>query len=231
MTAAPRTQSLAARLGLLGGALGMVAGIVQAAVGDRIPDWSGAKSNPVGLGLLTVLLSVAAVVSAQALRGHEAATPPRRLTTAVGLFVPAALCFSTAGRLWFLPGILLVAAAVLAVGRPSGVRPVVARNWLRALLSILGGFELLMAVSAAPTVTVVIGILGGLALVAAPWAPGHLTLRLSLLLLGTLPFMFLTWSSIATPLLTIVAAGIGAVLLRPGRAVTSGRPVPIGASS
>lgn len=144
--------------------------------------------------------------------------------------MPAALCFSTVGRLWFLPGILLVAGAVLAVGRPSEVRPVLARNWLRALLSVLGGFELLMAVSAAPIVTVVVGIVGGLALVAAPWAPGRRPVRLSLLLLGTLPFMLLTWSSIATPLLAAVALGIGAVVLRRERITGTARPaaVPVG---
>lgn len=228
MTAAPAAQLLARRLGLLGGALGVVAGLVQAEVGDRIPDWSGAKADPVGLGVLTVLLSVVAVVSAQAVRGPDAASPQRRLAAASGLLIPAALCASTVGRLWLLPGALLLAAAVVAVGPARDVRPVVARLGLAALLSLLGGFELLMAVSAAPTTTAAVGVLGGLALVAVPWVPGGLPARLSLLALGTLPFMLLTWSSLATPLLAAVALGLGTTVLRRQAVAPSaaGRRVP-----
>jgi hypothetical protein len=46
------------RLLAVAGVLGILAGTVQATFGTRIPDWSGAKAEPVGLGVLTIALSL-----------------------------------------------------------------------------------------------------------------------------------------------------------------------------
>jgi hypothetical protein len=43
---AGRRHHVAARLGLLGAALGVGAGIIQATMGSRIPDWSGPRRTP-----------------------------------------------------------------------------------------------------------------------------------------------------------------------------------------
>jgi len=205
-----RRQKVAARLGLLGGALGVVAGTVQVFSGSRIPDWSGAKANPVGLGLLTVLLSVLAIVSSQTLRGSQPASPQRRVAGLAGVLVPATLCFSTVGRLWYVPGgmLLLAAATILGSGSGNQLWQVVRENWLRTLISALGGFQLLMAVSAAPAAIVAVGIVTGLVLVAAPWVREGRRTRLLLILLGALPFAALTWWSLATPLLAVLAVSI-----------------------
>jgi len=42
----------------------------------------------------------------------------------LGILVPAGICFTTVGRLWFLPGPLLIVAAVFLLRPgPSGERP------------------------------------------------------------------------------------------------------------
>jgi hypothetical protein len=208
-------QRLAARLGLVGGALGAVAGLVQLSVGSRIPEVTGAKASPVALGSLTVVLSIVGMLSAVLLQRHPGIGPGRRIAAAVGLLVPGALCFSTVGTLWYVPGVLLVAAAVYATlaGDPAQTRKIFVGTWLHVLISVLGAFEVLMAVSAGPAATVAVGLIGGLALMTAPW-PASRAIRLVLLLIGTVPFAVLIWWSVAGPLLAVVALGIGVATLR-----------------
>ncbi len=203
-------QRVAGWLGLVGGGLGVVAGLIQATVGDRIPSWSGSKANPVALGLLTITLSLVALLSAVVLRRYPGLPPARRIAAVVGLLVPAALCFSTVGRLWYLPGLVLLAAAVYATlaGDLAHTRDLVTTQWLHVLVSLLGALELLMAVSSGPVLTIAVGVVGGLALVAAPWIWAT-AVRIALLLIGTLPFAVITWWSVASPLLAITALGIG----------------------
>lgn len=226
MNGAARHREIAVDLGVLGGALGVVAGMTQTLVGNRIPAWSGNKTSPIGLGLLTVLLSVLAIAGVWGLRGPHPAPPWRRAVALIGLLVPAGLCFSTVGRLWYVPGAILMAAAfriVSAEGREE-LWSVVRVNWLWALISVLGAFEVLMAVSAAPASTTAVGVIAGVLLMAAPWATADARVRVALILLGSIPFALLTWWSLATPLLAAVAAGIGLATLR--RTPPHGGPTP-----
>lgn len=55
-----RRQRTAAAHGAAGAILGLAAGAIQATVGNRIPDWTADKANPLGLGLLTIVLSLIA---------------------------------------------------------------------------------------------------------------------------------------------------------------------------
>ncbi len=210
-----RTQRTAAVLGLIGGSLGVIVGLIQAIVGADIPNWTGHKADPIALGLLTVLVSSISVLSAMALRGKPALPPPRRLAAALGLLVPGSLCFSTTGVLWYLPGAILLVAGVYAVagGQAHRTRQVIATTWLPALVSVLGGFEILMAVSAGPWMTMAAGVVGGVALIAAPWAPA-VGLRIGLLLLGVVPFAVLTWWSVASPIVAVLALAVGLTTLR-----------------
>ena len=218
-----RRQDIAAALGTAGGALGLVAGLIQATSGAHIPTWTGAKANPLGLGLLTVLLSLIALASAATLRRRETLTPGRHVSAVIGLLLPAGLCLSTVGRLWYLPGLLLVGAAGFAVTAGEGreLAAVVRVNWLPGLVGALGAFELLMAVSARPMIVLATGVMGGLALVAVPLVavPG-LELRFGsriyvvLLVVGAVPFAMLTWWSVVTPLLAIFALAIGLASIR-----------------
>ncbi|MFI5588391.1 hypothetical protein ACIA5G_25285 [Amycolatopsis sp. NPDC051758] len=214
MTTRTHLLPAAATLGLVGGSLGVLAGVLQATAGAHVPEWTGNKADPLALGVLTVLLSGLGVVCAAGLRGPRSPSPARRVAVGVGLLVPGGLCFSTVGALWYLPGTLLLAAAVLVLGSGPGreTRQVVADNWLRGLLSVSGGFELLMAVSAGEPAIVAVGVLGGLALLIAPWTPA-VRLRAVLLLIGTLPFAVLTWWSLVSPLPAVVALVLGVITL------------------
>lgn len=206
-------RRVAATLGVTGGALGALAGVVQATLGTRIPEWTGDKASPVALGLLTILASGIALLAAVRLRGPL--SPARRLAAAAGLLMPGGLCFTTVGAMWYLPGTLLLLAGVVAVsaGDRYRTRELVMTNWFRILVSVLGAFELLMAVSAGPWPTIAVGVVGGLALVAAPWLSAARP-ALVLLVIGTLPFAVLTWWSLAGPLLAVLALAIGLPMLR-----------------
>jgi hypothetical protein len=206
----PRRLRAAAALGVLGGSLGVLAGGVQTGYGTDIPAWTGDKASPVALGLLTILLSGIAVLCAVTLRRQAPPAVGSRVAAAVGLAVPGGLCFSTVGRLWYLPGVLLLAATVFTIASTDlrQTRQVIASNWMRGLITALGAFELLMAVSAGPVITIAVGVVGGLALAASPWVPAA-RLRLLLLLVGALPFAILTWWSLVTPALAVLAISIG----------------------
>lgn len=211
--------TLAGRLGVIGAMVGIAAGITQATIGSRIPNWTGNKDHPVALGLLTVALSVSALVAARMLR--SAPPPGNEMLTAITLWfaVVAFVCSTTVGRLWAIPGVLVLASAgvtLVAFGWHDFLS-VVAKNWLRGLLGILGALEVLMAVSAASMIAFAAGLVGGGALIAASALPkpGKQT-TVSLLVAASLPFAILTWWTIVTPLLTVVAFVIGVVDTRAG---------------
>ena len=108
----PQAPRAARRIGLAGIALGVAAGLTQLLAGSAIPAWSGNKLDTAGLGITTILLSLVAGVGLWQLRREL----PRGQRRAVLLLVLAcaAVCFTTVGRLWWIPGPLLIAAAVLA---------------------------------------------------------------------------------------------------------------------
>jgi hypothetical protein len=218
MTARMSRQHTAAGLGAAGATLGVLTGLTQAVAGSRIPDWSGDKGSPVALGLLTVLLSLAALAAALSLRDRAPLRPSQRVLVAVALLVPAGLCFSTVGRLWYVPGVLLLSSLSLTVtaGGASELWPVVRGNWIKGLVTLLGAFEILMAVSAGPIVTIAVGVIGGAVLIVAPWLADRAkpTTALAALLIGTLPFAALTYWSVASPVLALVALALAFPAMR-----------------
>jgi hypothetical protein len=205
-------RRLSAGLGVAGAGLGLVAGVVQATVGSRIPEWTGAKAAPVPLGLLTVALSVLAAFAAVGqLRPGLALRA--RAGYALGLAVPGLLCLTTVGRLWYLPAVLLGTAAALCVDRWPATAAALVRDRYRVLLSALGGCELLMAAGATPWGMAVGGV-GGLALIAAAWAfrtSGGVT---AALVVGTLPFALVGWTVVVPILVAVVAVVLAVPILR-----------------
>lgn len=204
--------AVVAWFGLVGGSLGVLAGTAQATIGPRISAWSGAKAEPTLLGLLTVLLSAIAIASSWFIRPAQAPSHARRFAALAGLLVPAAVCFTTVGRLWYVPGVLLFTAAFQLV-KIDGLRRVVHTAWRRRdalLLTGLGGFEMLMAATAAPLGTAVIGVGGGLLLAVSTWLHTGPKVGWSLIALATVPFALLTWWSLATPLVAATALLIAA---------------------
>jgi hypothetical protein len=200
------------RLGAVGAALGVVAGGVQATLGARIPSWTGDKLAPVPLGALTVALSLLA--AAAAVRQTRPATPIGvRAVCALALVVPGLLCFSTVGRLWYLPGPMLLLAAAVSLDSPRDTATLVASNWLRCLLGLLGGAEALMAVSATPLLLAV-GAAGGLALVVAAGLGPTRKQFLLFMLAGTVPFAALAWTAVVPVALALLATAIASALTR-----------------
>jgi uncharacterized protein (UPF0264 family) len=79
-------------------------------------------------------------------------------------------------------------------------------RWMCVLVSLLGAFEMLMALSAGSSLVRVVGVVGGLALAAAPWVARRVRgVTLVLLVVGTVPFAALTVTSLVTSVLAIVA--------------------------
>jgi len=222
--ASGRSASTAALLATIGGCLVVVAGVTQATVGSRLPDWTGNKGSPVALGLLTVALGISVVVAARFVTSRPPRRPEPLTAIALWFVVVGLLCTTTVGRLAVVPAALLLVAAgstIAGLGWRT-FTTVVGTHWLRGLVGLLGGFEVLMAVSAAPVVTVVAGLVAGGALVAAAIV-GPERRKVGLLLVAaSLPFAALTWWTIVTPVVTITALVIclsAAAVQRPVRAV------------
>lgn len=216
----PGRQGLAARLGLAGAALGVVAGLVQATAGSRISDWTGAKLAPGSLGLLTIGLSLLAGVVAFRQAGRLAVGP--RAACALGLLGPGLLCFSTVGRLWYVPGPLLLIAGILTVDSVRDTAAATARNWWRCLLGVLGAAELLMAAGASLLILAV-GAVGGIALLLAASLARTRPALAGLVVVGTVPFAALAWTAVVPIVLLLLAAALTVPLLR-ATAPAAGRP-------
>jgi hypothetical protein len=105
-------KKLALKLGTSGAMLGMLAGLVEMSIGTQIRPWIGDKENPVVLGIVTLFLSGIAFVSMIIASKRDALTNDGKLAIFLGVFLPAAICFTTVGRLWYLPGILLMVSVL-----------------------------------------------------------------------------------------------------------------------
>ena len=217
MTAPADHRGPGTALAAVGAALGVLAGIVQATVGSQIPGWTGAKASPGALGVLTVVLSLIAGAGCATIRWARVGTGAR-LAAIAAIAVPALVCFTTVGRLWLIPGPLLLLGAGLCVGSWREAAVATRRNWSRVLLAALGGCELLMAAGAAPVVMAV-GAVGGAALILAAVVAGHRRpLAAGLIVLGTAPFAALAWTALVPVLVLLLAAALAApVLSAPAR--------------
>jgi hypothetical protein len=209
-----RLRRVAAVLGVAGAVLLGTAGLIQTALGAVIPDWTGDKLAPVGLGLLTVGMGVGAVLAAVRL-GKPDLSAGARTALAFGLVAPGLLSLTTVGVLSYLPSLLLVGAGILAV-QPiwrESVRSIAA-NWDRVLLSALGCCELLMAAGAAP-LPIAVGAVGGTMLIVGAWLrTASRSLLIGLVVLGTVPFAVTGWAAVV-PLLVIIVVAVATVPLIP----------------
>jgi len=212
MTGVSRRRQWVTRAGLAGSTLGVAAGIIQVSVGTQIPQWSGAKSAPVALGLLTIGLSLVAGWAAIAQRRRP--TVEARAACALGMIGPGLLCLSTVGGLWYLPAVLLVVAGVMTVEGWRDTGRAVVENWFRVLLSALGGFEILMAAGAS-AVPMAVGVVSGLLLMIVPWLR-RVSRRvwIGLVVAGTVPFAVLAWTAVVPAVLALVAGAVAIPVVR-----------------
>lgn len=106
-------KKFAVQSGLFGSTLGILAGLIELSIGAKIKPWIGNKENPAVLGLVTILLSSIALATFIVARKRDPKTNDGKLAIFLGVLLPAAICFTTVGRLWYLPGALLVVAVAL----------------------------------------------------------------------------------------------------------------------
>jgi hypothetical protein len=153
---------------------------------------------------------------------------------AAALLLPGLICFTTVGRLWYLPGALLIAAGVTVAadlrGEAREVAAAATRNGTAILTVVLACFYVFLGATALG-VAGVLGILGGLLILGLVAMRGKLRAPVTvvLLLLAALPFAVLTWWSVATPLIGILLVALGVPALarrandphRPRRAGTA----------
>jgi uncharacterized membrane protein AbrB (regulator of aidB expression) len=95
----------------------VLAGIVQWAFGDEIPDWTGNKLHPVQLGIITIVLSLISLFCVRYLEAHRDGRARERALAAFLILAAAGICFTTVGRLWYLPGPLLLVSLALLLRR------------------------------------------------------------------------------------------------------------------
>jgi peptidoglycan/LPS O-acetylase OafA/YrhL len=83
---------------------------------------TGNKLHPVQLGIITIALSLIALAAVVFAHRDPTISPRARVALAVAILLAAVVCFTTVGRLWYLPGpLLIIAAGVLLAG--SGRAP------------------------------------------------------------------------------------------------------------
>jgi hypothetical protein len=214
-----RIDRAAGYLALAGAALGIIAGLVDVAVGASIRDWVGNKLHTTTLGVATVILSTVSLVAAVGWLRSGGGASERRLATVLALLLPGCVCFTTIGRLWLLSGVLLLIAGALILATSSRhelTDAVDEHRWRIGLTAVLGGYYVFLGAGALPKAAGFVGIFSGLAIwLALRVAPRSHRLAVGMLAVGALAFAFVTWWSVVTPIIAILVLTIGRGALRP----------------
>jgi hypothetical protein len=209
-----RTRShapaLALLLGRAGGGTGIVAGAIEVAFGSSVPTWIGNKHDPTRLGVVTIVLSMVGLLCSETLRRGRGLESARRLGLVTGIVVPAIVCFTTVGRLWYVPGALLLTASVLwATAQPIAWRDVIRRiseSFASILVGVLGVYYIALGATALGR-TGLAAIVGGVVVVAIAFVSHRVraTFALATLVASVAPFALLTWWSVVTPTIAVLA--------------------------
>ena len=210
----PQLHQLAAVGATAGAVLGLLAGISELTVGPQIRSWVGDKLDTTRLGLATITLSLIALAAAIAWLRRDSASTGRNLSVFSGLLAPGLIGFTTVGRLWYAPGVLLVLASVVISNElrteATDVGNTLSAHWLAGLTAVLAAFYIFLGATALGLAGA-LGILGGVAILATLAASSRLSHRTRLLALcaAAAPFAALTWWSVVTPLLAVLLITIG----------------------
>lgn len=136
-------------IGAAGGALGVIAGLVQLMAGSHAGFLTGSREDTLALGLVTILISAFAIYSSHRASQETSLDRDIRIGWVLGVVIPASIGFMTAGLLWIVPGVFLLAASSLCmreivreIGR-EGLRKITRIPvWKRVLLLV--GFMSIM---------------------------------------------------------------------------------------
>ncbi len=146
-------KKITIRLGKMGSALGALAGLIEMSIGAQIRPWIGNKENPAVLGLITLFLSGIAFVSVLLAGKHVKPTNDRKLAIFLGILLPAAICFTTVGRLWYLPGLLLITTCLLLAyeywfgqAKVSFPKTISRRFRVNQIIGVLGSLVILISI-------------------------------------------------------------------------------------
>lgn len=217
-TTAP-TSRWAPCVGLGAGILGIAAGLIELSIGGSIRSWIGDKHDTIRLGIVTVLLGAAALAASLGILRERRAPQGRvgrvRLFAGTGLVVPGLIGFTTVGRLWYVPGSLMVLSAVALVrdsrhhdAIPAGA---IAASWTRGLVAVLGVLLAALGVAAHGSNAVLAISGGGLVIATAVWMRRFpVVVTIPGLVVAVAPFAVATWWSIVTPLIAVLTISIGA---------------------
>lgn len=206
-------------IGTVAGITGVAAGLTAIAWGARLGTLAGGKQDPVPLGLLTVLLSSVAVAASVGLsRTHAAARARKRAAVAAGQSLPGLLGFTTVGRLWWIPGSLLLLASIITISvAPMEVVRTVRRRWPAVLTGALGACMILVSATASAPLLAGAGV-SGVLVATAPWLAARPRWPAPVMLAaGTLPFAAFTWWTLITPLIAVLTLTAGFTALRQTR--------------
>lgn len=146
-------RKIAIQLGKSGSILGVLAGLIEMSIGAQILPWIGNKQNPVILGIITLVLSTVALLSVVSAHKLDKPTNDRKMAIVLGVLLPAAICFTTVGRLWYLPGSLLIVTCLLLayeywIGQSKGISPkIISRKTGTAqIIGVAGSVIILLSV-------------------------------------------------------------------------------------
>jgi hypothetical protein len=106
-------KKLSFQLGVLGSSIGVVVGMIELSIGTQIRSWIGNKEKPFVLGMITIILSSMALLTFILYQKRDPQDNDRKLVIFLGVLLPTVICFTTVGKLWYLPGCLLVVALSL----------------------------------------------------------------------------------------------------------------------
>lgn len=80
----------------------------------------------------------------------------------------------------------------------------IAAAWTAVLVTLLGACLVLVAAGASSPVTALLGVVGGIAVLIAPWLPVRRRPAV-LMLLAPVPFAIATWWTLVVPLVVVLA--------------------------
>ena len=207
-----QANPIIARAGFGAALLGTAVGLAEILIGTS--TWLGNKNDPTTLGVVTVLLAL--VIGAAGWASSRATTTPRALAVATAMLLPALLGITTAGAAWLPVAAIGIVGGVGALRhsvRLGSIPHALSEQWPSILLGCLALIYISLGV-AARGFAGVLGVFGGLAILAAPTlCPRSRTVAVAMLLAGAVPFAAVAWWGVVPPMTATLILLVGLPLV------------------